>query len=150
MIARRLTVPKGKRLYASPDYLSNAPSGAPKRPKDLASHRLLAINQDGAGATWKLGGPDGPTAIAIQPYLSINSMAVLQSMAAAGRGIAMLPVMQAQAAVDDGSLVEVLPDYAPRADGFYAVMPSARRQSASVRAMVEELATRLSEPNCRG
>ncbi|MCI4664233.1 MAG: LysR family transcriptional regulator [Neomegalonema sp.] len=141
LTARRLSSPQSKRLFASPDYLAEI--GTPARPEDLSGHKILAMTGHREGATWRFEAADGPLSIAVRPYLAINSFPALLELAVAGRGVARLPELRAVGAVASGRLVEVLADFAPPPSALYAVTASARRQSASVRAMIEVLAERL-------
>ena len=100
-------------------------------------------------STWRLHGRHGPQTIALEPKVAINSWGVLRELAIAGRGIARLPELDVQQALSDGKLVEVLSDYAPPPAACYAVFPSARNLSPSVRAMIDTLIERLSAESCQ-
>jgi DNA-binding transcriptional LysR family regulator len=86
---------------------------------------------------------------ALCPKVAINSWGVLRELAIAGRGIARLPELDVQHALSDGKLVEVLSEYAPPPVACYAVFPSARNLSPSVRAMIDTLIERLCAESCR-
>jgi DNA-binding transcriptional LysR family regulator len=147
LVARRLSQPHAKRLYASPAYLSL--HGAPERPEQLADHACLIMTGHMEATTWRLHGPDGPEAIALRPKIAVNSWIVLRELAIAGRGVARLPELNVRHAVGMGELIEILPDYAPPPVACYAVFPSARNLSPTVRAMIESLMTRLNDESCR-
>lgn len=147
LIARRLTEPQAKRLYASPSYLEER--SEPKTPADLADHRLLVMTGHRDGGAWRLFGPEERISVDVRPHMAINSFPVLLELAVAGRGIARLPELRARAALEQGALVEVLAEYAPPPVAVYVVTPSARRQAAAVKAMVEFLAERMRQPSCR-
>ncbi len=146
LAARRLSEPQAKRLYASPAYLAERPP--PERPEALSEHRLLAMTGYRDGGAWRFRGPEGPIVVDIRPHVAINSFPALLDLAVAGAGIARLPELRAQQAVEAGGLVETLAGFAPPPAAVYAVTPSARRRSATVQAMIDALAERLSEPSC--
>jgi len=58
-----------------------------------------------------------------------------------GVGIAQLPTMMIRDALADGTVVDVLPDWAPQSGIVHAVFPSRRGLLPSVRALLEFLAT---------
>lgn len=147
LVARRVSEPQTKRLYASPDYLARC--GTPTRPAELSDHDCLVMSGAKEATTWALHGPDGPEAIAIRPRIAVNSWMVVRDLAIAGRGIARLPELNAREALAEDQLVEVLADFAPPPSACYAVYPSARNQSPSVRAMIEVLVERLNASSCR-
>jgi DNA-binding transcriptional LysR family regulator len=141
LVSRRISEPQAKRLYASPAYLKA--HGVPARPDDLARHACMVMTGHTEATTWRLHGPDGPEAIALRPKIAVNSWTVLRELALAGRGIARLPELELREALATGALVEVLADYAPPPVACYAVFPSARNLSPTVRAMIDALVERL-------
>jgi DNA-binding transcriptional LysR family regulator len=147
LVSRRVSEPHAKRLYASPDYLAR--HGTPLHPAALAEHACLGMTAHTEARTWRLHGPDGPAAIALRPKILINSWGVLRDLAVAGRGIARLPELNVRDALAAGSLVEVLAAFAPPPVACYAVFPSARNLSPTVRVMIGALIERLSEQSCR-
>ena len=147
LMSRRISEPQAKRLYASPAYLRM--HGTPEQPADLADHRCLVMSAHTEASTWRLHGEDGPRTIALRPKVAVNSWGVLRDLAIAGRGIARLPELDVQHALAGGQLVEVLSDHAPPPVACYAVFPSARNLSPSIRAMIDALIERLSAESCR-
>jgi DNA-binding transcriptional LysR family regulator len=66
--------------------------------------------------------------------------------AEAGLGLAMLPTFIVHAQLRRGSLVQVLPGWAPPSLALHAVWPPTRHLPAKTRSFVEFLAGRFGEP----
>ncbi|GLQ52792.1 LysR family transcriptional regulator [Devosia nitrariae] len=149
LVARKLG-PSHKVLCASPAYL--AERGMPERPTDLSDHDCIIAGQQLAGAQWVLEGPNGTETVAVSGRISANTMEIAGRGALEGFGIAQLPASAAAPAIADGRLRRVLPDYATAVGGVYAVYPSSRHLSPTVRTFVDLAAERLSraqvEANC--
>ncbi|KRD63652.1 LysR family transcriptional regulator [Ensifer sp. ENS10] len=140
-----------QRLVASPGLLASI--GKPLMAADLAAFPSLAWNPDRPEHDWRLEGPGGATAIVRhRPRLATEDMVTLRLAALRGVGICQLPEMVIRQDLKDGTLVDVLPDWAPRAGIIHAVFPSRRGLLPSVRALLDFLAAgyaelaRLDEP----
>lgn len=105
-------------LTASPDYL--AAHGVPTAPLDLSGHSCLYYRRDSSDDNWVMGcdriqSERGREKIPVRVstrYAVDNAEAVLDA-ALAGLGIALLPDYLSDAALRDGSLVKVLPEWTP-------------------------------------
>jgi DNA-binding transcriptional LysR family regulator len=128
-----------QRLVASPALL--AERGRPRAPADLATLPSLdwwAPEQEHA---WRLDGPDGATAqIHHEPRMVTEDMAALRLAALHGVGVVQLPSVVVRADLAVGTLVDVLPLWAPRSGIIHAVFPSRRGLLPSVRALLDHLA----------
>lgn len=140
-----------QRLVASPQLL--AMIGKPLAAADLGAFPSLAWNPDRPEHDWRLEGPGGATAIIRhRPRLVTEDMVALRLAALSGVGICQLPEMVIRQDLKDGTLVDVLPDWAPRTGIIHAVFPSRRGLLPSVRALLDFLAAgyaelaRLDEP----
>ncbi|MGO4840187.1 LysR substrate-binding domain-containing protein, partial [Rhizobiaceae sp. 2RAB30] len=88
-----------------------------------------------------LTGPGGATAhIPHRPRLITEDMVSLRLAALRGVGVAQFPTMVVRGDLDAGTLVDVMPDWAPRAGIIHAVFPSRRGLLPSVRALLDFLA----------
>lgn len=126
-------------LVASPALVERI--GAPAVPVDLGRFPSVDQAPPEAGHLWQLEGPDGARAtIRHEPRLVTDEMNALRDAAIAGIGVARLPVMLVRDALDAGTLVRLLPDWAPPAHTIHAVLPSTRFLLPSVRALVDFLA----------
>jgi len=139
LVARRIGTVRA-RLAASPGYLAR--HGIPSAPDDLADHLCLGyaytagaqrlVHLDGREAAVRFDGP-----------LSANNGDILAEAAAGGAGIVIQPDFILGPYLVDGRLVPVLPDWAPRDLGLYAVHHQSRHVAAKVRAFVDYLAERF-------
>lgn len=125
-------------LFAAPDYLIRR--GRPKAPEDLATHEALALaGRDGQPRPWVLtdGSRSAPAATRVR--ITANAPDVLLRLAAAGRGITLVPAHYATQAVSEGRLERVLPGwYVPGGNGW-AVFPGRRLMPARTRAFLDLL-----------
>ncbi|MFD3300828.1 LysR family transcriptional regulator [Aquipseudomonas alcaligenes] len=135
LIARKLFESR-RRLCASPSYL--AQHGTPRTVQDLAGHRALHLPVD-SPRHWPLLGEN----IACQRVLACNNITLAREAALAGAGIAALPVMISEAAVQDGELIELLPEARLPTGELYAVYPSRRFQAMKVKAFLDFLIASL-------
>lgn len=135
LIARKLFESR-RRLCASPSYL--AQHGTPRTVQELAGHRALHLPVD-SPRHWPLLGEN----IACQRVLACNNITLAREAALAGAGIAALPVMISEAAVQDGELIELLPEARLPTGELYAVYPSRRFQAMKVKAFLDFLIASL-------
>jgi DNA-binding transcriptional LysR family regulator len=110
LIARRLLTYRHQ-LVASPAYLKKCQ--APKSPRDLLEHRLLAFSFWRPEKIWNFVQPNGKDkeTITFQPYLTINEYAGLATALLAGVGIGDLPPIVQPELLREGRLVEVMPKW---------------------------------------
>jgi DNA-binding transcriptional LysR family regulator len=139
LIARKLGVCRSV-LCAAPAYLRAR--GTPVQPRDLARHNCLTYAYFGQGV-WHLNRDGEPLAVPVQGNFCANESLVLLRAARSGGGIALLPTFAANEALRDGSLVTVLPGYAPPDLDIYAVYASRRQLPAATRALIDFLAERF-------
>ena len=129
-------------VVASPAYV--AEHGMPDRPEALATHRII-----GAGPTdleWRLRAEDGQeAAIAMQPVLSADEPFVLLKAAASGIGITCLPTSVCRTAIEDGTLIHLLPGWTAGSVATTILMPHRRGQLPAVRAVVDFFHERLGD-----
>ncbi len=121
-------------LFASPTYLSQ--HEAPQTPADLEQHHLLHLG-DSVPKFWVLKQQDTEVKVAIAPRLICNDAQVLLANAIAHQGIAVLPSFTAAAAVRDGLLIPLLPDWQVNRVEITALYPTYKDLSPSVRAFLE-------------
>lgn len=140
LIARRLATFE---LWpcASPAYLAGR--GTPARPEDLTGHALIAHAD--REHPWRFTSRSGAQrAIEIVGAAAVPEPAVALTMLIDGAGIGRLPDFYAADALEAGTLVRVLPEWAGDRVEAHALYPSHRSLSAKVRvfidAMVEHMA----------
>lgn len=137
-IARRLVALQG-RMLASPAYLER--HGTPKLATDLAAHVALDHTELGPRGLWALEEAAPP-----HQRVRANSFELLQHLALAGSGIAVLPPYMAQAEEASGALRRVLPAWLSPPFELYAVLPPAPRVPVRARLVVEALAAYCALP----
>lgn len=122
-------------LYASPDYLARR--GAPQSADVLASHELLYFNAGSHRHGWRLLNGLQELRVDVASRLRVNNSFAVRDAAINGLGIALLAHVVAADSVAAGSLLRLLPDWAPVAVPVHAVFPSARYLTPKVRAFVD-------------
>ena len=98
-------------LVASPSYLKNAK--APRKPRDLLDHRLLAFSHWKPENSWTFihANGKGRETLSFQPHVSMNDYAGLAAALLAGGGIGDLPPVVHPKLIEEGRLVEVMSDW---------------------------------------
>ncbi|MEL7938318.1 LysR family transcriptional regulator [Pseudomonas delhiensis] len=109
-------------------------------PTEVAALPTLHWGSPQRDYQWQLDGPDGARAQArYQPRLVTDDLLALRQAAVAGVGAVHLPSVVVREALADGSLVNLLPDWAPRTGIVHAVYPSRRGLLPSVRGLLNFL-----------
>ena len=125
---------------AAPGYL--AKHGMPTHPHQLLQHRRLHLC-DFQEDEWLFKSEEGDLAIAPDNTFRTNVADAMVKATQEGMGISLLPFFCACPALQDGSLVRVLPAYTLRERSIFAVYPSRRFLDAKVRTWVENLRVQL-------
>lgn len=128
-----------QRLVASPDCL--ALLNGPAVPASLSELPAAGFGPAHREHVWQLEGPDSATAsVPYRPRLVTDDIAQLRSAALLGVGVAQLPTMVIEKDIADGTLVDILPDWRPKAGIVHAVFPSRRGLLPAVRSLIDHLA----------
>jgi DNA-binding transcriptional LysR family regulator len=142
-------------LVASKAYLRRA--GTPQKPTDLQDHNCLHYLRAQDTPTWTLArvkpkvkdkANDERITVPVTGQLAANNSEALREAALTGLGIALLPDFSAQAALQQGKLVRVLPDWQPVgafAEQLYAIRPYSPHVPRAVTAFVDYLRKTLAE-----
>jgi DNA-binding transcriptional LysR family regulator len=140
----RILGDSGQRLVASPGCL--ALSNGTAVPATLGALPSVGFGPAHRKHVWELEGPDGATAsVSYTPRLVTDDIAQLRSAALLGVGVAQLPTMVAGKDIEEGTLVDILPDWRPRSGVVHAVFPSRRGLLPAVRSLVDHLAAEYSK-----
>ncbi|MDW5441157.1 LysR family transcriptional regulator [Polaromonas sp. SM01] len=135
-----------QRLVASPALLQAHGLVAPLLPADLVHLPSLDEGPPHREHVWQLLGPDGATAtLQHQPRLISDDRLALRLAALQGVGVLQLPTMMVQHDLQQGRLVDVLPDWRPRAGIVHVVFPSRRGLLPAVRELIDFLATEFAQ-----
>jgi DNA-binding transcriptional LysR family regulator len=129
---------------AAPAYLAR--HGAPQTPADLAQHACLGYTLTATGADWRLEGPGGAVAVAVNGPIRADNGDIIRLAALGGAGIAFQPHFIVGDDIDAGRLVRVLPEWQSAEMGVYAVYPSRKHLSAKVRTFVDFVSAALQGP----
>ena len=128
---------------ATPGWLRNHPVESLEQlaKADWIIHERLA-----SPLRWQVNDACGePATLEIKkaPRLFADSAQALMVFALAGCGVALLPEWLVRHALDDGTLVSVLPEYTFARQGIYAVYPDAPHVPAKVRTFIDFMRTRV-------
>ena len=144
LIARRLMT-NHRILCASPAYLARR--GTPQTLRALEAHDCLPIKErDLPFGVWRLRGAEEEGVVKVNGPLSTNHGEIAMQWAVAGAGIVLRSRWDAQAYLDRGQLVQILPAYAQEAN-VWAVYPQRLAGSAKVRVFVDFLEQHLACDN---
>lgn len=128
----------GRMLVASPAYL--AKRGMPMTPEDLPSHDALLHEQSFPDiSTLKLLKGGAEQVVTLRGRVRVDAAPGILAAAMAGLGIANVTTIMSAQERENGSLVQVLPDYELEPLKVFAVFPAGPRPSAKVKALVAHL-----------
>jgi len=124
LVARRI-VPLHNGLYASPEYLRR--HGTPATPEDLVAHQGLVFTAgSGEMQPWDLRRGDEHWRGLPNAELSSNAIGLNEMLAVEGLGIVALSDRFSKCWVEQGKLVQVLPDWKLPDLYVWCVMPGRR------------------------
>ncbi len=130
LVARRLLGYRSV-LVASPGYLARA--GAPNHPNELPLHALVAFSRWEPAVTWELENNGETYKVNVQPRIAINDYTGVQSAVINGLGISEIPSILCGKDIQDGRLLEVMPDWQFSPVTLSAIYPSNRNLSRLIR-----------------
>ena len=131
----------GRVLCASPDYLSAF--GTPAEPEDLLhmNHNCLLLRYPRSPEYfWTLRTDMGPVKLEVRGKYDADDGDVLTDWALAGRGIINKPRFDVHEHLEEGRLVEVLPNTPPMPTIFGCLYPHKRLQDPKIRLFVDHIA----------
>ncbi len=143
-ITQRKLAPNRRLLVASADYAKRF--GLPRRPVDVAAHRVGVVRENRADASlWPLTDLRGfEMNLRVQPVFGCNDGEVLRAWVLEGFGIVERSEWSVSADLRAGRLLRVLPDWSlPDADIVALLNPRAVR-SLRIDKFVERLASEIS------
>ncbi len=130
-----------QRLVAAPQWLDG--SAALSDPAELAGVPSLDWGP-ARHHVWQLVGPNGEHAqLRHHPRFVTDDMHALRDAAIHGVGIVQLPCMVVEDDLRNGTLVDVLPGWAPKGGVVHAVFPSRRGLLPRVRLLIDFLAEHI-------
>ena len=108
-------------------------------PADLINHPFVANTALREPASWRFRRGEDEVAVRVDPIASVNTTPALLAAALAGLGLAILPDFLAEAALADGRLRRLLPDWELRSGGVFIVFPPVRFRMPKVTAFADLL-----------
>ena len=127
---------------AAPSYL--ATNGSPGDPAALATHTCIIDSNISEATSWHFTKGDRSIDVKVSGQFRANAPSAITRLALGGIGIARIPLYQAQAALSDGRLVQLFPDFQTELFGVHALYPPNRHLTARVRALIDHLVTTFS------
>jgi DNA-binding transcriptional LysR family regulator len=135
MVALPLGIDEALVIVGAPAYLEAR--GTPATPGDLLRHECIRARlPSGAMMRWQLP-KGGETEVAVTGRLILGSSLLAAKAAAAGAGLAYVELREAQAMLDDGTLLQVLAAWTPPFEGEALYYPRMRLPSAAFRAFID-------------
>lgn len=135
-------------LVAAPALLHDLP--APRVPADLGNLPSLHWGTTLREYIWHLDGPDGASAaVRHQPRLVTDDLLLLRQAAETGVGVVHMPWVVARDQLASGALVQVTPEWTPKAGIVHAAFPSRRGLLPSVRTLIDFLAEEFRDSGIR-
>jgi DNA-binding transcriptional LysR family regulator len=123
-------------LVAAPAYLEKR--GAPLTPDDLMDHNCLLLRYPRSPEYfWVLETPEGRRKMMVAGQFDADDADVLTAWALEGAGIVNRPVYEVQQRLDEGALVEVLPETPPIGAQLGCLMPHREFQDPKVRLFID-------------
>jgi len=140
LVARQL-MPVAHILCASPRYL--AQGNAIEHPRDLLAHSCLSLGEHERDNHWRFRkGDEGEAEVVVRGRYVSNHSEVRLEAALAGLGVACVPAFVAQQALKDGSVVQVLADWAFQGNYHghaYILYPPSRFTVPKCRVLIDHL-----------
>lgn len=153
LVTRRLAHNR-RVVVAAPRYLAHR--GVPTQPEDLLMHDCLLVRENIQSPTlWELqtlprrGATPRSVRVRVQGMLCSNHGEVVREWALQGHGLMLRSLWDVYAALADGSLVQVLPDWAMQDADVQLVLPPRDPRLAPprrVKLLQEHLAASLADP----
>jgi len=136
MVAIRIGEDARPTVVASPDYLAR--HKRPEKPADLREH--VCIRQRYASGElhpWAFERGGKSLEVSVEGNLIVNDGDLAVRAAVDGVGIARVPGTLVGEHIEQGRLVALLEDWAPRSVGFFLYHSSSRQTPAALRAFIE-------------
>lgn len=138
MIAVRISEDMQMALVATPQYLAR--NGTPQTVNDLTQHQCLCIRMPTSEGifVWEFRSPETGELIKFMPSgrLVVNNNSLAKKACLSHLGLALMPKDRMAPALESGEVVEVLPNYAMRYDGYHLYYPNRRQNSPLFQALL--------------
>ncbi|WP_176473857.1 LysR family transcriptional regulator [Actibacterium ureilyticum] len=128
-------------LFAAPGYLDQ--QGAPTCPDDLARFKFIHINEHTNVARIPLEKDGTTTEVAIPVGLITDSPELLKQAVLRGAGLTRAPRLMVEDQLQDGTLVQVLPEYRVTSKDIHLVYPRRSAMNTRLRLVAQTLCKAL-------
>ncbi len=131
-------------VCATPEYL--AKHGTPNHPHDLKQHECIYLGEQASDSKWKFQQGNKSISVAVRGRYAANHTGVRLSAALQHLGIASLPYFVARHALQQGTLVQVLPDWDFKtyySGGLWLLYPPTRHVPPKLSVLIQYLADKL-------
>ena len=128
-------------IVAAPRYLRQ--HGTPLHPRDLKSHRLVAVTGATSALDWKFYAHDKPISVRVTPRLTVTTNEGAIAAVQEGWGMTRLLSYQVAPYLKRDTLKAVLCKFEPPALPVHVVHLEGRRPTAKVRAFIDLVVERL-------
>ncbi len=133
-------------LCATPEYLESHP--LIRVPSDLREHECLLLDSPGTlGDTWTFFGATHNEAVQITGSMVTDDARVLREWLLAGMGVAVFCEMEVREEIQEGKLVQILPDYQMPEIRFYMAYDRLRNLPARTQYFKEYLVQSVAGSN---
>lgn len=123
----------GLTLVAAPSFLQGVE--VPKSPEDIEALPAIVDRNYRERFRWPFV-IDGETKrIAVKPRIEVNSPTAARRLALEGLGVTMSPRFVVKEQIENGELVELLPQFMPQTLGIYLVYPAQRFMHSKLHAL---------------
>ncbi|MFA2945856.1 LysR family transcriptional regulator [Acinetobacter pittii] len=138
-------------VCATPEYLSK--HGTPNHPHDLKQHECIYLGEQASDSKWKFQQGNKSISVAVRGRYAANHTGVRLSAALQHLGIASLPYFVARHALQQGTLVQVLPDWDFKtyySGGLWLLYTPTRHVPPKLSVLIQYLADKLAaEPTLK-
>ncbi|GAB4344862.1 MAG: LysR family transcriptional regulator [Gammaproteobacteria bacterium] len=144
LVARRLA-PCRHVVCGSPRYFERC--GLPRTPEDLRDHNAITFKYQDSPHEWHFVTPTGGVArVRVSGTIRMNNSLGLREALLRDVGLTLTPSFVVGADIAAGRLRAVLTDYQALELSIYALYPERRHLSPKVRAFIDFLSQRLTDP----
>ena len=134
-------------LVATPEYLNQ--KGTPQLPHDLKHHQCIFLGEQVSDSKWKFLQNHKTVSVSVTGRYSANHTGIRLDAALQHMGIASLPYFVAQKSLQEGTLIQVLPDWYFQtyySGDAWLLYPPTRYLAPKIEVFIQFLAEKLSTP----
>lgn len=133
-------------LCATPQYL--AEQGVPQQPEDLREHSCIVLGETPADARWKFRQGSKSVTVGVRGRYAANHTGVRLDAVLQDIGIGSLPYFTARQALEEGRVIQVLPEWdfiASYHGGVWLLQTPTRYLQPKLRVFIDFLVERLAQ-----